>query len=367
MTTSGEKSGEGLRIVWTIATKDILDALRNRTILFNMGMVFVIMVAYQYLSPVIYAGDGDIAIYDPAGSRLLAALENSPQFVPHRVGSIRELKEEMAKKPRGALGLAIPADLDQRLASAASGAAAAPELGGYLIWSSRSRATQLKADFERQLTALIGQPVRIEIEDTVGPQPDSIGPIRMVAVTLVITIILMGVLTVPHLMFEEKQAKTIDALLVSPASIGQVVIGKALAGSFYCLTTIGVAFAFSWAFVTHWGLAIAAALSGALLAVGLGLLLGTFFDDRQQMTIWTLIPGQFLLGPVFLTVFDVILPETLRTVMYWIPTVALAKVFRYAFSDGATLAEVLFHLGIVVISTGLILAAIVWKVRRSDR
>jgi ABC-2 type transport system permease protein len=177
----------------------------------------------------------------------------------------------------------------------------------------------------------------------------------------------MTTLTVPHLMFEEKQSRTIDALLVSPVSIGQMVTGKALAGTFYCLTVVVVAFAFNWAFVVHWALTILTVLWGMLLAVGFGLLLGTFLERREQMMIWAMIPGQFLLGPVFLTVFDVILPETVRNVIYWIPTVALAKAFRYAFSQGATWAQIALHLGIVVISAVFVFALVVWKVRRSNR
>ena len=47
--------------------------------------------------------------------------------------------------------------------------------------------------------------------------------------------------------------KTLEALLVSPASAGQVVLGKALAGSFYVLLGGGLFFGLNWAAVTNWG------------------------------------------------------------------------------------------------------------------
>jgi ABC-2 type transport system permease protein len=355
-----------LRVVSAIATKDIVDALRNKTTLFNILTVFFIMLVYQWIPGVMYR-DADLVIYDPGNSRLVAALESRTHYVPHLVTSVSELKREMGEHERGDLGLVIPADFDQRLASAASGAEREPALGAYVMWSSRLSADDLKADWEGQLSELVGQPVRVDIESTVYPHPDSMGPIRLVAATLVLVLILMGALTVPHLMFEEKRTRTLDALLVSPASVGQVVLGKALAGLFYCLTAVAVVFLFNWAFVIHWGLVLLAVLCGTLLAVGFGLLLGTLLERREQMMIWAMIPGQFLLGPVFLSIVDVILPETLRNVMYWIPTVALAKAFRYALSDGATWDQIAFHLGIVAISAALVLGLVVWKVRRSDR
>ena len=60
-------------------------------------------------------------------------------------------------------------------------------------------------------------------------------------------ILMMGIFLVPSLLFEEKETKTMQALLVSPASIGQVVVGKALAGAFYILVTAVMMFAISWA------------------------------------------------------------------------------------------------------------------------
>jgi ABC-2 type transport system permease protein len=362
MNTIREKLGRNLRIIWTIAAKDVTDALRNKTTLFNIVTVFFIMAMYEWLPSLMYADEADIVVYDAAGSRLVTALEGSPRFELHRVSSIQELKKEMGDDANGELGLVVPADFDQRLASGEE-----PGLSGYVIWSSRSKATDLASDFERTLEELLGEPVQINIEGTVYPTPDSMGPIRMVSATLVILIIFMATFTVPYLMFEEKRTKTLDALLVSPASIGQVIMGKTLAGLFYCATTAGVVFAFNWAFVVHWGLTIIAVLSGTLLAVGLALLLGIFFENRYQMMIWTLVPGQLLLGAVFLSIVDPILPETLRTAISWIPTVALALVLRYSFADGANSVKVLTRLGVVLASVSLILAIVVWKVRRSDQ
>jgi len=367
MNTKRETVADSLRIFGTIAAKDIVDALKNRTILFNILFVFLIMAVYQWFMPVMYADDGDIVVHASADSHLFAALENSPDFAPHRVTSLQELKQHMSSDASGKLGLVAPTDFEQRLASAASGAGRLPELGGYVLWSSRAKSDELKSELEARLAELLGQPVRINIEGTVQPQPDSMGPIRMVAATLVLLLFFMATFTVPHLMFEEKQARTLDALLVSPASISQVVMGKALAGLFYGLTTAVVAYALNWAFVTNWGLTILAVLGGILLAVGLSLLMGTLFSDRHQMMAWALIPGQLVLGPVFLSVFDVILPAPLRTAIYWIPTVALARVFRYSFSSGAPTAQVLLYLTIVLLSAGLVLSLVVWRVRRYDR
>ena len=50
----------------------------------------------------------------------------------------------------------------------------------------------------------------------------------MLILNTVSLIMIMGLMLVPSLLLEEKQTKTMDALLISPANIAQVVIGKAL-------------------------------------------------------------------------------------------------------------------------------------------
>ena len=92
-----------------------------------------------------------------------------------------------------------------------------------------------------------------------------------------------ALLLIPHLMLEEKQTKTLDALLTSPASPGQVVLGKALAGFFYILVIGGLALALFSLYIVHWGLALAAFLGYALLAIGLGLAVGSFIKSAETI------------------------------------------------------------------------------------
>ena len=92
------------------------------------------------------------------------------------------------------------------------------------------KTNQFKTEFEALIEEILDQPVRIQIEgNIVYPPHDSGLWLLMVTITPVIVILMMGISLVPALLFEEKQTNTMSALLVSPASISQVVVGKALA------------------------------------------------------------------------------------------------------------------------------------------
>lgn len=358
------KLRENLRIITAMAAKDILDALKNKNTLVNIVMVFLLVIFYRWL-PILtkdLISDASLLIYDPGGSRLVSTLEASPEFYPFQMESMERFRALIDHIDVRELGLVVPADFDEVLDSGGQ-----PVLSGYITWPNRFKAEELRADFERQISAALGQPVSITIEEVIISSHDSMGDVRTVALSFLITLFFLANLTVPHLMYEEKQARTIDALRVSPASVSQMVVGKALAGLFYCLAgAIAVHVAFS-TYMVNWGLALLTSATCILLSVGLGLALGTFLDNRQQLMVWFWIITMPLLVPTFLMGVEPILPEAVRTVFPWIPTVSLVVLFRYALSTGAPLAQVVRLLAIALASGVLLLALVVWRVRQMDR
>jgi ABC-2 type transport system permease protein len=362
MSTTTSKFSENLRIIWAIAAKDIVDALKNRMTLSVILAVLFMIVFYRFL-PLLESGTElpRVLVYDAGESSLVAALEESSRLRLHTYPS-QERMEFKGYVPE--LGLVIPADFDEALASD-KGAA----LDGYVLhWVSDSDASELKLLVEDEIAGLVGQPVRIRLEgNTVYTQKDSTGVALTASFSVIFAVIMVGVSLIPHLMLEEKQTKTIDALLVSPAGSGHIVAGKALTGLFYGLTVTALVLAVNAALVTHWALAILTAICGILFVVSLGLLLGSLIETRQQLALWAWVVILPLLLPVFLSIMDDILPAGVITVMRWIPTVALSRALRVSFSNSAPLAQFGPELALVAGCAVPVLAAVAWLVRRSDQ
>lgn len=367
MTQTGmEKITNGLHIVWTIALKDIADAVTNskiQSLIIGMGVVLLMPYLMSLAIDLPYTY---MAVYDQGNSQLLEAMRKSPDVQGRRVDSIQELEQTVTQVGFGLgveLGLVIPADFDQVLESGGQ-----PNIDGYVAWANRSTAHTMKSEAEQALTAILGQPVQINVEDHfVKPQPDLTGLSGMVSATMFMSVVFMGTLVVPHLMFEEKRTKTMDALLVSPASIGQIVVGKALAGSFYLLTASGVMFAVYRVGVTHWGIAILFAVCTALFAVGLGLTLGSFLESPREIGGWILLLVAVLIAPQYVSILRVELPEFVHNLLLWTPQVALARIYQFSFAGAVPAGEIWLNLAIVLVSALPFYALVVWKARRSDR
>ncbi|MCP4426418.1 MAG: ABC transporter permease, partial [Chloroflexi bacterium] len=223
-------------------------------------------------------------------------------------------------------------------------------------------------EFEEQIEALMGQPVRINVEgNIVYPPSDSGLWLLMVTITPVIVILMMGIQLVPTLLFEEKQTKTMEALLVSPASIGQVVVGKALAGLFYVMVAASVVFAINWAGVVHWEVALLFVLAIGVFSVGLGLVLGSFFERQQDVVGLTMLLLVVFIGTLFIDMLYLDIPTAVQAMIPWVPSVALGEIIRFVFLENVPWVQVWSKLGSVLGIAMLLYAVVVWQVRRSDR
>ena len=364
MNTITRKFSDNLRIIWAITAKDIVDAVKNKAILSTILSALFLMVLYKVMPSLSDAGSPPrLALYDAGSSSLVAQLEKDSQIDLREMPSHKKIEEYLGYENTVVLGLVLPADFDQALATNEQ-----IELDGYVDhWVSDAATGEIQSFFEGQLTKLTGTAVRINVEsDTVLTQLNS-GHAFFLSLGMIVLLSMFGLSITANLMIEEKQTKTLNALLISPASSSQVVIAKALTGLFYCLVAAAVVLAFNVTLVVHWGVVILGVICGSMFTVALGLLLGSIFEVKQQLTLWGFILFQPLLLPVVFSMMDDLVPQSVITVMRWIPTVALGKVFRVSLLGRAPLALFGLELAFVAGCAALVLGAVTWVVRRSDR
>jgi ABC-2 type transport system permease protein len=352
---------DNLYMAWAIASKDIIEVLKNKSISASLAIMIVMILFSTWSNTRGLADHTDLAVYDPGESSLVAALSNDPDYRVRRTSTEEAMIEMMGV---ATLGLSIPEDFDARLENGE-----VPVVEGYLIWGSRDRQAEIIASFEQDAAGKLGNLVHLEIGDNiVRPGPESMGDTRSVAVVVMMwPIFLLALSIVPNLMAEEKQAKTMDALLVSPATTSQVVLGKALAALVWVTIATAAALILNRVFITNWVLAILFALLAALFAIGLGLLVGTFVKSPQQITMWSMGLVVLVILPVGLSMLEDILSAAFKSLLAWWPPMAMVRLFQFSLSSQTLTQSVLNSLWIALGATILVYAAIVWKLGRLDR
>ena len=355
-----------LYIIGSIAAKDIQDAIKNRFVIYQIIAVSVILLSIRGLGLILEPPTTQLVIFDPGGSTFSSMVEDSPDLRAYQTESLVDLQGVISNMGFGLgaeLGIEIPSGFDSQLESMDQ-----PELQGYVSWANRKKAVAIKDEIESALQELTGKPILINLEGNITTPPGEIGLlvgiVTMFAVTIILTI---GIILVPSLMLEEKENHTLDALLVSPASIGQVVAGKALAGTFYILVTMLIVYLIYWSCVYSWGITALCVIGAVLFAVSVGLLFGVVFDRQQEMTGWLSLVMVLVSGTIFVELINLDLPPFLDQIMPWLPPVALANIFWASFSSQVDYQQVWASFAVVVIISGLLFGFIIWRIRKLDR
>jgi ABC-2 type transport system permease protein len=200
------------------------------------------------------------------------------------------------------------------------------------------------------------------------PSLDSFGQPTLLVIVLAIIIFTLGAASIPLLFIEEKEAHTLDALLVSPAGLAQVVVGKALAGATCCLLAAGILAALSQRLFVHWEAAVLAIVLTTFFSVAVGLLVGILSDNPTTVgTVGSLL----LILLMALTALNAMnlpaLPEILKQALAWLPGAAALNLFQISIAGEAPA-------GMLWANAGALLAAglagyllVYWRISRVDR
>jgi len=354
-----------IRIILAITAKDTLDAWKNRTIMSLSFGVLVLMLSAKAM-PLLLALRGlpTLAIYDPAGSAALQSLEDRPDMQLVRLDTEQELKSFLIDTAGLVFGLVIPADV-----TLDSGSGEVHIDGYYPNWASPSQVKEGVAFFESVLRETSGNVIRIDVDGhEVYPTDEPALHLMMAAQTATLMVLLMGLMLVPYLFLEEKEQRTLDALLISPANYSQLVTGKALAGVVYCLVAAAVVMLFNFRYIVHWELAILAILLGGALAVMLGLLVGILIDNQASLGMWMGLILVILVGPSVVMAFgSAKLPAGIASFLSWTPGVAFNDLLKASMYGAVSTALVVKDASILAVTALVIFALVIWRVRRMDR
>jgi ABC-2 type transport system permease protein len=353
---------QSLRIILAITSKDIQDAIRNKTILsllisaLFLSMFFTIMPMLNKSStPLVFLADAGQSSY----TKLIIGSETlRVRWYP----SVEEMKLDFIRRADNQFALVLPADFDQILAEGSI-----PKIQGFVLnWVSNKTISEKIINVQTRLTKIIGSPVYIDLNGgTLYMSPESNGGF-LEATGIVIILLITGMLFIPNLMLEEKRTRTMDALLISPASINQIAISKTLTGLFYVLIFAIMVVLANGYLVVQWNLLFWSILFSILVAVSIGLLLGILIEHRQHLTILSQVLLIPLVLPILLRIFGDLVPGWLADVARWMPSSVMFDLLRISFSDQSDPVTILPRLGLLVFYFMILFGISTWLIQRLE-
>jgi len=354
---------ENFRIVWAITSKDLIDGIKNKNVITLIISALFIVLVYKYL-PALTAEDGPpvLLVYAEGESKLLNELEYSSAVDLYTYNSEDEMKYYLTNGEVPELGLVIPKHIDVALNSGNP-----LGLQGYALSIFKDdKILELKRNIEDEISYLLDQPVTIPIEQ-IQLQPESGGVAIMPSMGFSFVIIMVGMMAIPHMMIEEKQSKTIDALLISPAKSGHIVLAKVFVGLIYSIVMLLLALIFNWDLIQQGWLFVVGGLLGSLFAVTLGVLIGILIDNRQQLVLWAWVALVPLFIPMMLSLMDDLFPEKVIKVLKLAPSSAMFRIFRTTMAGTAPMEYYAPQLVNLAVFSVIFMSIAAWLVRREDR
>ncbi|MCO5188780.1 MAG: ABC transporter permease [Anaerolineae bacterium] len=354
-----------LRVILALASKDIVDALKNKSTL-SVIIISVLMVAFYRFFPSLTQDEPHVWVYSATESPVVDALERSPAFAMYSTDSEERMLRLLRESETPEIALVI--DDASASFSAETDSTTPLVIDGYIMhWLTDEQRTELINLVESELALDLGRPVMINVAGHELYRSAEEGVLEFSAsVALLFVVTMIGISLIPNLMLEEKQAKTLDALMVAPVSPADLVAGKALAGAFYGMVgSLMVLFIFRYIIVL-WPLAMLSALLGVLFMTAIGLLLGNIIESRAQLQLvaWFVILP--LMIPPILILLEGLIPNGVIGVLRWIPTVSITAMYRLSFTIDAGLSHIWRDLVVVAVVTLALFALVVVSVRRQD-
>lgn len=318
-----------LRIVLAVAWKDILEGWKNKVILTSMITSLFLVIFYYYLPDLTDDGMPLMVIFDP-NDHITRDETSCINDFNHRVEKVEDtFYYAIRDMDTPVIGIALEQDPLQYQSDS-------PFVleGFYPNWMKSYQKETIKTSAERTLVRCWEIPVEIAPDgNIVYPIMDSntYGKIFIASVGLLLQLTVMGLSMAPQLIVEEKESRTLQAIVVSPATLGHFVLGKTLAVLFYSILTTIIGLFFVGSLIIQWGLVLAALVIGMFTVITPGILLGVLIQSKQQITIWMWVIFLPTMLPIFFSIVRE-LPDPLMKIIDWWPTVALARMLRAGFT-----------------------------------
>ena len=288
-----------LKLVGILLGKELWQGPRNFIFVWALVMPIVISLVISLIFGTLFSAKPRLGVVDEGGSRLVAMAEQLPSVITKEYGSVAEIKQAVEG---GAVdvGMVLPADFDSSVIQGEE-----TELTTY-IWGESLAKNRiiLGATIANLVRELTGQEAPVEIETIIlGDEVSIPWNDRLLPFIVLMAVFLGGLLLPAASVIGEKEKKTLQALVITPASIGDVFIAKGLMGIILSLLMGMVILVLNQAFGTEPALLVLVLALGAIMAAEIGLLCGALMKNITTLfTVWKL-GGILLFGPAIIYMF----------------------------------------------------------------
>ncbi len=343
----------------TLLKRELLQGPKSFILLWSVVLPVVMSLVLSLVFGTLFADQPRVGIADQDSSGLVALARQSRSIDVKLYGSAADLAQAV-RTGTVDYGIVLPPDFDSLVT------AGQPVEITAFVWREslakhRAIAQATLLDLARQLSGR-EPPVDVSI-NTVGEKVSIPWSDRLLPLLVLMAVFVGGMFLPATSLVTEKQHRTLEALAVTPATLGEVVLAKGIVGFVISLAMGLVILALNQAFGSQPGLLALMLALGAVMAAELGLLLGSFVKDMSALfAVWKS-GGILLFAPAFIYLF----PEIPQWIGKIFPTYYLVEPVVRISQEGARWPDIFAHVFVLVALDVLLAAVVVLAARRMKR
>lgn len=340
-----------LRRVWTLIKNEVFHGPKDVILVMAVVMPILLALFVNLAFGDIFTDRAKLGVFDEGQSRLVGTLESAESVTLKTYDSEADLRAAAANGSVD-MGIVLPDDFDATLETGTV------KLKAY-VWGeslARNRAVipVVLSDAVREMT---GAELPVNIETVaLGDESSLPWSDRLLPLTILMAVFFGGMMLPASSIIHEKQRRTLEALHITPATVGDIFIAKGIIGAVLA-TVMGVlTLAISTSFgPSSGGLALVLVLGlGAIMAAEIGLIAGAFIKDMNTLfAIWKF-GGLLLFGPAIVFMF----PQIPSWVGYIFPTFYVIKPVVDLSVSGLGFGSVAIYVAIlaaIIVAMGLVI------------
>jgi len=346
-------------IAWRLIVKELRLGPRSPVFLYAIFLPLLISFLIGGVFGSLFEAEPRLGVTDLGSSEVTAPLAELAGFDVSIVADADDLADRVEAHDLDA-GLVLPAGFDAAVLAGRDTGAELFVAGESLASTRVAVVAAVEGVVDDRLDT--GGSVEVSVV-TVGDDDDVAIGDRLVPMMVMYAVVIAGLFLPAASLLEEREHRTLDALLVSPAQMGDVLVAKGVVAVVLATVMALVTLALNDAFGGQALLLTAIILVGSVMLAEIGLVLGLWAKDANVLFSAVKVGGIIIFIPVVFTIWPG-LPQ-------WIPRFAptfyfLDPIFRVGvLGDGAgdVMVDVLIAVAVCVVGAPLV----AWYAQRAER
>jgi len=285
---------------WKLVLRDLKSGPRSPVFLFSILMPLLVTFLLKVVFVSLLAPKARLAVADLGGSQIVKIAENIPEINLIHAENAADLRNLVEAHDADA-GIVLTENFDDAVRAGEK-----PRLEFFLsgesLLSNRVLLAVSTLDLVRGVEAR-SDPVAVRIYDSAAGEKAPPISVRIVPSVLIFVMLVTGVFVPAFMLVSERERKTLHALLVTPVTMSEILMSKAILGIFMVMTMSCLTLALNRALGGEILGLLLFLMVGAVMCIEVGLIYGTTVKDAQSL--YTLIKSLnvLLAGPVIFYLF----------------------------------------------------------------